>query len=305
MIERVGQIPLPPQVADLLESLLERSGLRDGDGPLAVACSGGPDSTALAVVAVATGRPVTLHHVDHGLRPGGAEEAARVARLAERLGAGFMGYRVAVGTEGGPEEAARRARRQVLPADAATGHTMDDQAETVLLNLLRGAGSRGLGAMTPGPTHPLLGVRRAELAELVRGLGLDVVVDPTNDDTALRRNDVRHRVLPLLDDVAQRDVVPLLARSAHLAREDEGLLEELSMAAVPDPTIVAAVRAAPRPLATRALRRWLKEERGGHQPSAAEVARVLDVVGHAARSTELAGGGRVLRTQGRLRFEQR
>ena len=301
---RIGGLDVPPALAGLLDDILERSTFGPSTSTIDVACSGGPDSTALAVIAAGTGRPVVLHHVDHGLRPGGAAEAALVRQLAALLGAGFVGHVVEVSGGGGPEEAARVARRSVLPLGAATGHTMDVQAETVLLNLLRGAGARGLAAMEPGPSHPLLGLRRSELWALVDGLGLEVVRDPSNADLSLRRNAVRHQLLPLADEVAQRDVVPLLARSADLARADELLLEELSESEVPDPTDVVVLRSVPRPLAARAIRRWLKRERGGHQPTAAEVERVFEVVALASRSTELAGGGRVLRTAGRLRYQQ-
>ena len=301
---RIGGLDVPPALAGLLDDILERSTFGPSTSTIDVACSGGPDSTALAVIAAGTGRPVVLHHVDHGLRPGGAAEAALVRQLAALLGAGFVGHVVEVSGGGGPEEAARVARQSVLPLGAATGHTMDDQAETVLLNLLRGAGARGLAAMEPGPSHPLLGLRRSELWALVDGLGLEVVRDPSNADLSLRRNAVRHQLLPLADEVAQRDVVPLLARSADLARADELLLEELSKREVPDPTDVAVLRSVAWPLAARAIRRWLKRERGGHQPTAAEVERVFEVVSLARRSTELAGGGRVLRTSGRLRYQQ-
>lgn len=301
---RIGGLDVPGALVGLLDDLLERSTIDTSATTIDVACSGGPDSTALAVLAAATGQPVVLHHVDHGLRPNGAHEAALVSSLATLLDVGFTSYIVEVAGGGGPEEAARRARRGVLPLGAATGHTMDDQAETVLLNLLRGSGTRGLAAMAPGPEHPLLGLRRAELRTLVDGLHLEVVHDPSNEDLSLRRNAIRRLLLPLAHEVAQRDVIPLLARSADLARDDEQLLDELTMAQISDPTEVAVLRSAPRPLATRALRRWLRDQRGGHQPTAAEVERVLDVVTLSSRSTELTGGGRVLRTAGRLRFEE-
>ena len=108
----------------------------------------------------------------------------------------------------------RAARFSVLPDGVATGHTMDDQAETVLLNLLRGAGSDGLAAMAPGTRHPLLELRRCETHALCAGLGLDPVRDPSNDDPAFMRNRVRHELLPLCAELAGRDPIPLLARQA-------------------------------------------------------------------------------------------
>ena len=105
----------------------------------------------------------------------------------------------------------------MLGPDAATGHTADDQAETVLANLLRGAGVHGLAGMRAGPGHPLLGLRRAETVALCELLGLDPVQDPSNDDPRFVRNRVRHELLPLCSAIAGRDVVPVLARQADAA----------------------------------------------------------------------------------------
>ena len=98
------------------------------------------------------------------------------------------------------EARAREARLGTLPAGAATGHTMDDQAETVLVNVLRGAGADGMAGMEAGPHHPLLGLRRAETTSLCDALGLVPVVDPTNEDPAFVRNRIRHELLPLCAD---------------------------------------------------------------------------------------------------------
>jgi hypoxanthine phosphoribosyltransferase len=260
----------------------------------------------LAVIAAATGRAVTLHHVDHGLRASSAQETGHVKELAAALGLGFVGHVVVVDEGPNLEARARRARFEVLPEDVATGHTMDDQAETLLLNLLRGTGIDGLGAMEPGPRHPLLGLRRVETHRLCAELGLSVVIDASNEDPRYTRNKVRAQVLPILEAVADRDVVPLLARLASLARADAALLNELAALVVADPREVAALRSAPGPLASRALRQWLSEELAlteAYPPSAAELDRVLDVVHDRARATELRGGHSVARTAGRLRFE--
>ncbi len=297
-------VPIDPVVA----GLLAQTTFAPGEGLLDIACSGGPDSTALAVLACATGRSVVLHHVDHGLRASSAAEGRHVEALAATLGCAVELHTVALTTMGNREEEARLARRRVLPATAATGHTMDDQAETVLVNLVRGAGASGLGAMRPGPRHPILRLRRADTHGLCQHLGLAVVHDDSNDDLSFVRNQVRHRVLPLLAEIADRDLVPLLDRTATVLRVDEELLMLLAAEAVPDPTDVAALRAAPEPLAVRALRAWLTEERQAegraHPPSTAEIARVLRVVEGAVVATELAGGYRVARRAGRLRVER-
>lgn len=263
------------------------------------AVSGGADSLALLVLARAAGCTVTAVHVDHGLRPGSAAEAAVVREAAARFGAAFEARRVDVGPGPNLEARARAARRAALPPGALTGHTADDQAETVLLNLLRGAGLDGLAGIRPGPTKPLLAIRRSETAALCAALGLDPVDDPSNRDLALRRNRVRHELLPLLDRIAERDVAAVLARQAGLLREEAALLDELAGAI--DPTDAAALAAAPPPLARRAIRRWLA---GEHPPDAATVERVLAVARGDAVATDVGGGRRVARTAGRLRVER-
>src|SRR5687768_368395 len=136
------------------------------------AVSGGADSLALLVLAVAAGCQATAIHVDHGLRPGSAAEADVVAAAAERLGAAFRAERNPV--EPGPnlEARARAARYAVLPPDVLTGHTADDQAETVLLNLLRGAGLPGLAGIRADERRPLLALRRRETVAVCAAAGL-------------------------------------------------------------------------------------------------------------------------------------
>ncbi len=205
--------------------------------------SGGADSLALLVLAAASGCAVTAVHVDHGLRPGSAGEAEVVAQAARRFGAAFRSERVALDDGPNLEARARQARREALGPDAATGHTMDDQAETVLANLLRGSGVHGLAAMRAGPRHPLLDLRRAETVALCRHLGLTPVADPSNDDPRHLRNRIRHELLPLCSALSGRDVVPVLARQAGALAGDADLLD--AVASLVDPEDVAALDAAP------------------------------------------------------------
>ncbi len=271
----------------------------------AVTCavSGGADSLALLVLAVEAGLAVTAVHVDHGLRPGSASEAGAVAATADRFGAAFEARQAEVAPGPNLEARARAARRAVLPAGALTGHTADDRAETVLLNLLRGAGLDGLVGIAPGPTKPLLALRRRETRALCDALGLAVVEDPSNADPTIRRNRVRHEVLPLLDDVAGRDVTAVLARQADLLGADAALLDALG--ADLEPTDARALAAAPPPLARRALRRWLRAAGGpeAHPPPAGSVERVLAVARGERRAAELPCGWRVRRSRGRLHLE--
>lgn len=179
-----------------------------------------------------------------------------------------------------------------------TGHTADDQAETVLLRLLRGSGSDGLAAMEPGPRHPILALRRCETEALCAELGVEPVRDDSNRAGEMWRNRVRRELLPLATQIADRDLVPILTRTADLLRDDGAFLDEL--AAAIDATDARALAAAHPVLARRAVRRWLTE--AGYPPDAAGVERVLAVAGGEAVACELAGGRRVERSRQRLRI---
>ena len=270
----------------------------------AVTCavSGGADSLALLVLAVDHGCDATAVHVDHGLRPGSDREADVVAAVAATWGAAFRSVSVEVADGPDLEARARRARYRALPPDVLTGHTADDQAETVLLNLLRGAALDGLSGYDPD-RRPLRALRRHETHKLCADLGIQPVHDPSNDDPRFRRNRVRHELLPLLDAIAERDVAAVLARQADHLRADADLLEELSQAV--DPTDARALAAAPAPLAARAVRRWLREGPEQHPPDAATVARVLAVARGEAAGCEVGGGRAVRRRAQRLYLADR
>lgn len=286
----------------LLGELVARCRFPAAGTEVTCAVSGGADSLALLVLARHTGCSVTAVHVDHRLRPGSAAEADVVARAAARFGAGFRAEQVHVGPGPNLEARARAARRAVLPPDALLGHTADDQAETVLLNLLRGAGLDGLAAMRADGRRPLLGLRRADTRAVCAALGLEPVEDPSNLDPSFRRNRVRHEVLPLLADVAGRDVVPLLGRTASVAAEAvDHLTAQADRLDVTDAAALAAAPPVPARLAVRAWLRGCTDER--HPPAAAAVERVLAVARLEAVATEVGGGWRVARTDGRLRLE--
>jgi tRNA(Ile)-lysidine synthase len=174
---------------------------------------------------------------------------------------------------------------------------MDDQAETVLANLLRGSGVHGLSGMRPGPRHPLLGLRRAETVAVSRQLGLDPVVDPSNLDPRHLRNRIRHELLPLCSAMAGRDVVPVLARQAGVLAGDADLLD--AVAGLVDPAAAAALADAPEAAARRSVRAWLTGE-GDYPPPLDAVDRVLAVARGERRATEVPGGRRVARSGGRL-----
>ena len=261
------------------------------------AVSGGADSMTLMALAIAAGCTVTAVHVDHGLRAGSQSEAAIVSATAARFGAAFRAETVDVALGPNLEARAREARYAVLPNDVMTGHTADDQAETMLINLMRGASTTGLAAMRPGTRRPILALRRATTARFCHAQGIAIVSDPSNCDPAFLRNRVRHELLPLMDELAQRDLVPVLTRQAGLLREDGDLLDQLAEAI--DPTSAKELAAAPVPLARRALRRWLTTE---HPPDAATIERVLRVARGQASGCDIGGGRRIERSQQRLRL---
>jgi len=267
------------------------------NGPIHCAVSGGADSSALLILASMTGEEVIAHHVDHGLRPNSSIESDRVARLANQVGAKFRS--VALSLEEGPnlEARARSARFDALPDDVLTGHTADDQAETIILHLLRGGGPDALAGMGD-EHHPIIKLRRADTESVCQIFEWTPVEDPTNEDPRFRRNRVRHEVLPLLNDVAERDVVPLLIRAGEIAEKDADLLDQLAQEI--DVTDAAALASAPIALARRSIRAWL---RGEHPPDLASVERVLQVARGEALGTEITGGRSVRRTNGKLRLE--
>ncbi len=282
----------------MIPQLLERCTFPPAGTAVDCAVSGGPDSLALLVLAAEAGCEVTAWHVDHGLRPGSAAEAEVVAGAAARWGAAFEARTAHCDPGPNLEARAREARYAVLPEGVLTGHTADDQAETVLLNFIRGAGPDGLAGIDPA-RRPILDLRRHETHALCDELGLKPAQDPSNLDPAHRRNRVRHELLPLLCDIADRDVVPIIARSASLMSGIRDLLDEL--AAAIDPTDAKALVDTPEPLAQMALRRWIQHETDSeHPPDAAAIERVLAVIRNEARSTEIGGGWRVTRSSQRL-----
>lgn len=287
----------PASVLELLADLLSKCRFPDPGERIDCAVSGGADSMALMVLAAAAGCRVHAYHVDHRLRPGGAEEADLVKQAATRFGAEFTALVTTV--EPGPnlEARARDARRSLMPPGTATGHTADDQAETILLNLMRGSGSAGLAGMRWGSVHPILHLRREETHRLCSELGLEVVDDPSNRDYRFRRNRVRSQLLPLMNDISGRDLVPVLCRQAELLAEESDWLDQ--RAARLDPGDIAGLRNAGRVLARRAVRTHLAHLLAA-QPSLSMVERVLSLVDGRCRATDIAGGLSMRRVGDRL-----
>ena len=282
-----------------VDQLLSRCNFSAPPAHVDCAVSGGADSVALLVLACASGLQVTAWHVDHGLRDNSHTEAALVRDLAAQLGAHYESRTVAVESAANIEALAREARYGVLPAGVLTGHTADDQAETILINLLRGSGTRGLAGMQPTMQRPLLQLRRSETQSLCDELGITYFHDPSNDDDRFQRNRIRHEVLPLLESLSKRDIVPVLNRQADLLRDDDDLLNEL--AAALDPTDALALAQAPIALSRRAIRAWLSNPL---VPDSATVDRVLDVARGNTLACDIGLGRHVRRSQQRLRITE-
>jgi tRNA(Ile)-lysidine synthase len=235
-----------------------------------VALSGGPDSLALTGIA-ASMRPTTALIVDHGLQPGSAAVAAAARQQAEQLGCVEAQILcVEVDGEGGPEAAARDARYRAL-ADARhdrpvlLAHTLDDQAETVLLGLGRGSGARSIAGMRPYDPpwcRPLLRVRRDVTHVACAELGLSAWYDPHNVDPRFTRSRLRHEVLPLLEEVLGGGVAEALVRTATALRADTELIDSLidqamRTAATDDGLDARVLTALPDPVRRGVIRSWL------------------------------------------------
>jgi tRNA(Ile)-lysidine synthase len=235
-----------------------------------VALSGGPDSLALTGVAAAL-LPTTALIVDHGLQAGSSATAAAAQRQAEELGCvDAQVLCVQVGGDGGPEGAARAARYRALQTarcdrPVLLAHTLDDQAETVLLGLGRGSGARSIAGMRPYDPpwcRPLLGVRRSVTHAACTELGVSAWQDPHNADRRFTRTRLRHEVLPLLEEVLGGGVVEALARTATALREDTELVDALiaqamTTSATAEGLDARALVALPDPVRRGVIRSWL------------------------------------------------
>jgi tRNA(Ile)-lysidine synthase len=234
-----------------------------------VGLSGGPDSLALTAVAAQV-LPTTAVIVDHGLQSDSADVAETARAQAISLGCvAAQVVRVQVGNQGGTEAAARAARYAALSAcrtgPVLLGHTLDDQAETVLLGLGRGSGVRSIAGMRPYDPpwcRPLLKVRRAVTHGACQELGLTPWQDPHNTDGRFTRTRLRTEVLPLLEDVLGGGVAEALARTATSLREDSELIDALAARALPETKAgsglrVQALAALDAPVRRRVIRSWL------------------------------------------------
>jgi tRNA(Ile)-lysidine synthase len=320
----------PPEVSRVLHraaaTIRAHRMLEPGDSVLA-SVSGGPDSLCLLHSLHRLERllriRVTCFHFDHRLRDGSKRDAAYVRGQAGRLGLPFVlavatsrparGESVEAWGRSVRYAALRRAMAETGAAAAATGHTLDDQAETILMAALRGGGLEALSGIAPisgGVVRPLLEVRRAEVEAFCRALHLRPRRDPMNRDASFLRVAVRRRALPLLERAVDRNAAGALARTAGLLRADAELLNELAAEATSDVLVHArdgvslrttALCRLPDPLASRVVR--LAVVAAGTLPESAHVEAVLDLArGRPGRRVSLPGGLLARRDRGYVRL---
>ena len=299
----------------------ERGLASPGDHVL-VACSGGPDSTALVHVLhrlrVELGITICVASIDHGLRPESTSEVEQVSALASDLGVPFYSAQVEVPRQGASLQGRARelryhALREIARSHDATciavGHSQDDQAETVLARILRGTGIRGLGAIEPrradGVIRPLLDCRRSDLRAYVLDRGLPFVDDPSNHQRDFERVRIRHEVLPVLLTEDIRLVEHLSALGAEAAELNAYLDAQLPrLPPQGERTIsVETLTELAAPVRIRWLRRWIAQETGltPNRSHLVEMGRLLTGQGEVL----LGSGWSVRRQSGGLSLEYR
>lgn len=310
--------PAMLELVGAVEAALDRLGHRE-QKPLIVGCSGGADSLALvAATAIVAGRRGAMARavvIDHGLQDDSAAVAQKAASRAEKLGLPTDVVKVIVTPDGtGPEASARTARHtalvevaEALGAIVLLGHTLDDQAETVLLGLARGSGARSLSGMAPARdvfVRPFLGVRREVTEQACAELDTKFWSDPHNDDLEYARVRVRKKVMPMLEAQLGPGIAEALARTAVMLRDDTQVLDDLAARAIPEGVLAGELSIADLPpeqaLRRRVLRRWLLAL-GASEPAYAHV-RAVDALitdWHGQKWIEVSGL-RVGRHGGRL-----
>lgn len=262
---------------------------------------------------------LTVAHLDHGLRGDSAHDAAFVADAASALDLSAVVHRTDVAAlahvEGlSIEEAGREARYRFLHEVAggdgliATAHTLDDSAETVLLNLLRGSGLSGVGGIPPRRgrvVRPLLHARRAELRTLLDRAGQSYRDDPSNNDPEYLRNRVRAEVLPLLEQL-RHGTVERIARYSRLAADDDVLLDDLAAVELARRRNAQAEIEWHDPPASALGRRVLRLAIGNPAPSAERIEALLDAAsgGRGGVRIQLGGGRYASVRRRRIRIDR-
>ncbi|HEX6302057.1 MAG TPA: tRNA lysidine(34) synthetase TilS [Acidimicrobiia bacterium] len=284
------------RLTQLVDSALPKLDLPEDR--LMVALSGGADSAALAYLAAESGRDIGLVHVDHQL-----QASPTMARAAHDIGQVFdipvQTLTVQVGSGPSLEDRAREARYQVLEeieSAVVTGHTRDDSVETMLINLIRGTGLRGLTGIPrfrpPNIHRPMLSIARSETREIATLAGLPFIDDPMNADMSLTRNRIRLHILPLMRELNPQ-IDSALARTAEMLERDATYLDDVALPYQTEVLPTSVICTLPRVLADRVLHHALEE--AGIDPSADRIARMWTVVSGESAQQDLAEGRVVVR----------
>lgn len=275
-----------------------------------LACSGGVDSLALLVILHSLSVDFSVCYVEHGLSKETKAAGVMLDQLCLSLKVDFKEVEIDLPEEqrnSNVEANARNLRYKVLEQTRletnkdvlATAHHMDDVAETFLINLIRGTGSGGfsLAQERNRIVRPILSARKKQLESVVAYCSLLPVVDPTNSEPIFVRNRIRNEVIPLLDEISNRDTTTLIVRAAEAINSDAKYIRELAISKWPkgEPT-TKSLRDLDPALQIHALREWIE----GYPPSTEEMERILKVVSHEIKSTQLSGHRTIRRTGGVL-----
>ncbi len=333
MMNRVSVYPWDT-ITSIVANTVERYAMFGERDKVLVAVSGGPDSVALLHI-LETLAPfydlqLTVAHLNHGLRPRSSDREARfVVRLARRLGIKCLTRKIDIGPgPGSLEERARNRRYDFLnrTADAhgcnkiALGHQANDNAEAVLMHLLRGSGIRGLAGIPPvrGPriVRPLIHLQRTEVLAYLNERSIDYVQDESNQDLSFARNRIRHELIPLLEQQYNPNIVATLHRTADLCHEEESWLQNMlepmvrrAIAQKSDTILLLGIddlQNAPLGLQRRTIRDALRAWRGHlRRITAAHIDAVANLLPPRSMGKRLSLPGRITvqRTAGHLCFE--
>ncbi len=322
-------MPTPVLVSAVRRSL-DSVGLSRPGVSLVAALSGGPDSVALLDAlhraSKKSGATVVAAHLDHALRKDSHADAQFCEELCERLKVRLRSGRSRPSAkalrDGGLEEAARltrysflrRVAREENAAAIVLGHTLDDQAETVLMRLVRGSGALGLSAMKPWDgelLRPLLETRRSAVMAHLSAFRLPYRSDPTNDDTAFLRNRVRHELIPLLEEKFNPNISEALGRTARTLAEEHSALREVAAQLLDravTPTVegaafeISVLKSAPEGLGKTAIREALRRSGGLRSVSFVHIENLWNLIlqGRGGASLPLPGGRTATIVRGRL-----
>jgi tRNA(Ile)-lysidine synthase len=297
----------PPETRALAAA--RASGLIEAGAPLLVMLSGGADSVCLLDVAVRLGADVTALHVNYGLRPEADADEAHCRELCERLGVDLIVEPVTLPAEGNLQANARTVRydaaERLAPGSYATGHTADDQAETVVYRLATSPGRRallGMRASSGRLRRPLLDATRADTRDHCRASGLDWREDSSNRDPRFARARIRHEVLPLLEELGP--AAANIVSTSRLLRDEAEVLDQLvedTLRRLGDRPQLGLLREL-QPGLARLVVRQLAKTAGAPVLSDDAIGRLLALGGAGTQALDIGGGVRAIVEYGRLRF---